>query len=426
MKLPLGTARRSGAALTALSSSASVLLVVASVACNADTEDLFGAGGSGAATASGSTSGSTAQTTTGTASATGGTTTTTGGATTSSGSATCGNGVVDQPNEACDGGDLQGHTCTEQLFSDPAGVACAADCTLDFTACHATCGDSVTEPTEACDDGNTIDTDTCSAKCQQQGDCQAPIQIALPLGTVDVAGQTTGASQVESTTCEKSTGPELVFQVNPVQSGFLTIWTDPAGTSFDTMIYVRQMGCGSNMDVACGDNNFAHPDLVSFPVSAGSSHTVVLDGYDGQLGTFSLHFDLSTGIDCNDPVPILASGDNGFVQRVTGTTVGATPTLQGTCGGAGNDVVYRVTRIAPGPIGVDTEPSAGSSLNSITYAQKVCGGMAPGNELACSGPINDPTSSISVSTTAQQNPIFVVIDAQATQGGYTVDFDPSP
>ncbi len=408
------------------------ILVTAGAACNADTDDLFGGGGAGAtaasSTASTAQSGATTSTASGSTGATmttsGGMTTTTTTTTTTSGGPTCGNGVVDQPDEECDGADLQGHTCSDLMFSNPAGVACGPECKLDFEGCQATCGDTAIEPTEDCDDGNTIDTDTCSAKCHAQGDCQSPIQIALPLGTVDVIGKTSGASLVQSTTCQDSTGPELVFRVTPAQAGFLTIWTDPAGTTFDSMIYVRDMGCGSNTDLACGDNNFAHPDLVSFYVGPGMQPlTVVLDGYNQQLGTFSLHFDLSTGVDCNDPVPILASGDTGFTQRVSGTTVGSNANLQGTCGGMSNDVVYQVKRIAPGPIAVDTT-SVGGALNSITYARTACNSTTLGNELACSGPINDPNSSIDI--TAGANPLFVVIDAQATQGAYTVDFDPSP
>ena len=110
------------------------------------------------------------------------------------------------------------------MFSNPAGVACTPDCKLDFSACKATCGDGVQEPTEECDDANTIDTDTCSAKCVVQGDCTTPIAIALDYGTVDVTGSTAGiANQVQSMTCQESTGGDLVFQVTPLHPGFVTI-----------------------------------------------------------------------------------------------------------------------------------------------------------------------------------------------------------
>lgn len=410
------------------------LASLAAVGCS-NTDDLFssGSGGGGAAASSGTgaTSGTTT-TTTGSTVASGSTTSATssgagtttsstgGGTTTSSGPVTCGDGVVNQPSEQCDGGDLGGAACTDVGFSNPAGATCDAMCQVDYKTCMATCGDGAQEPTEGCDDANLVDTDTCSAKCQPQGDCNAPINIALNFGTIDVSGTTAGGTNaVTSTTCQDSTGPEVIYRVTPLHAGYLTIWTDPVATDFDAMIYVRNM-CASMTDVACGDNNFAQPDLVSFQVG-DQPVTVVLDGYQQQEGNFVVHFDLSTGADCNDPVPILLGDDNGFTERATGNTTGSNANETATCGGLGNDVVYRVTRMTdPGPFTATT--TSQGALNSVTYARETCTNGT--SQLACDSPINNSNSAITVN--ANQNPTFVFVDAQATQGGYSIAFDPTP
>jgi cysteine-rich repeat protein len=333
----------------------------------------------------------------------------------------CGDGVINQPNEECDGFDFGGHDCTELGFSNPSGIGCAGDCKLDTSNCAATCGDGVMEPGEQCDDSNTVDTDACSAKCQTQGDCSKPIQLMLPLGTADVSGTTSGMGVLTAGGCQEATGPELVFAVTPLHSGYLTVWTDPLGTDFDAIVYAR-MACQTNNDILCGDNNDAEPDLISFPVGDGMQPViVVIDGYQGAAGDFLLHFDLSLGTDCNDPVPIALGDDQGFQEHALGNTTNANANESGSCGGNGNDVVYQVTRMtSPGPFSATT--TSQGTLNSITYARSSC--KSSGSELACSSVLNDNNSSIQVDPMA--NPTFVLIDAQTTQGAYHLVFDPSP
>lgn len=62
----------------------------------------------------------------------------------------CGNGVLDA-GEACDGDELAGEDCVSQGFLSGA-LACANDCTLDVSECHAQhCGDNEIEGTEDCE-----------------------------------------------------------------------------------------------------------------------------------------------------------------------------------------------------------------------------------------------------------------------------------
>jgi hypothetical protein len=98
----------------------------------------------------------------------------------------CGNGVR-EPGEGCDGADVGGLTCVD-LGCDLGGtLACAANCTLDASACSScpACGDGVCDPRENCEScpsdcisdstavcgngvceiGNGEDCESCSADC---------------------------------------------------------------------------------------------------------------------------------------------------------------------------------------------------------------------------------------------------------------------
>ncbi len=65
----------------------------------------------------------------------------------------CGNSTWD-PGEDCDGGDLNGGTCTSEGFAGGT-LACLGDCTYDTSGCQAAiCGNGNIETGEECDGGN--------------------------------------------------------------------------------------------------------------------------------------------------------------------------------------------------------------------------------------------------------------------------------
>ena len=124
--------------------------------------------GAGGGTSTSSTSASSSTTTSSSTSTSSSTT-----STSSSGSPPvgCGNGVLD-PGEICDGADLNGHSCTELGYANPAGLTCAAACTLEQSGCKPVCGNGQVEPTEQCDDGNTGNGDGCSSACTMEAPAQ--------------------------------------------------------------------------------------------------------------------------------------------------------------------------------------------------------------------------------------------------------------
>ena len=398
-------------------------------ACGPTTDDLFGAvGGSGGgasapASGSGATNASHASAqSTGVQSGSQSSGQPTTSVSVSSGGAACGNGVVDGA-EACDGPDLGGHSCTDMGYSSPGSPSCDGACQVDYSSCVSTCGDGNPEPGEACDDGNAEPLDGCSSTCALQGDsCANPIALSLPLGSLVIDAETTGASHYESTGCQMATGPDLVYAVTPQQTGFLTVYTDPVATDFDAMLYVRipadATGCETGDEALCGDNTPGQPDLVSVPVVSGVPVFLFVDGFDGAMGHVELHVDLSTGNDCSDPVPILAP-TGGFAQHAIGSTelAGADAQSQN-CGGTGADVVYQVTRLTSGNVHVANN----AGYNSVTYGRSDCADQT--SELACQNPAGSDDSQINLNDVGT-TPVYVFIDGfNGAFGDYDVSFGP--
>src|SRR5207247_8033727 len=75
-----------------------------------------------------------------------------------------------------------------------------------------------------------------------------------------------------------------------------TIQTCGAGTTFDTVLYLRSGSCAGGLEVAAGCNDDACFNAIGLfrasrltpTVTAGQTYYIVVDGYGGAQGTFSL------------------------------------------------------------------------------------------------------------------------------------------
>ncbi len=74
----------------------------------------------------------------------------------------CGNGLIDPPNEVCDGSNLDDQSCLT-LGYDGGDLSCA-QCSFDTSDCFK-CGDGNLDNGEECDDGNTNAYDACTNSC---------------------------------------------------------------------------------------------------------------------------------------------------------------------------------------------------------------------------------------------------------------------
>src|SRR5438034_10517908 len=132
----------------------------------------------------------------------------------------------------------------------------------------------------------------CSAALA--GDCSSPTVVPAQGGTF--SGTTSGASALAGS-CGNSGGPpEQVFRWTPTVSGTATIQTCGAGTNFDTVLYMRSGVCAGGAEVVNGCNDDAcynalgvwRASRLTPTVTAGQTYFIVVDGYGGAQGTFSL------------------------------------------------------------------------------------------------------------------------------------------
>ena len=75
------------------------------------------------------------------------------------------------------------------------------------------------------------------------GDCTSPAVIPAQGGTF--SGATSGTGALAGSCGSSGTAAEQVFQWTPAVSGTATIQTCGAGTTFDTVLYVRSGACAS-------------------------------------------------------------------------------------------------------------------------------------------------------------------------------------
>lgn len=152
----------------------------------------------------------------------------------------CGNGIVDQAGEQCDGAD-------------------AGNCGVD---------------------------DLCAADCQ----CRPCTSTVIPAqGGVFVGSTSFGTSGLSSSpSCAFGTdqSPEQVFQWTPSTSGQAVISTC-GGTNFDTVVYIRQGSC-QGPEIDCRDDYCGVQTTITPFVNAGVTYFIVVDGYGGQSGSFTL------------------------------------------------------------------------------------------------------------------------------------------
>src|SRR5439155_21137997 len=82
----------------------------------------------------------------------------------------------------------------------------------------------------------------------------------------------------------------------PAVSGTATIQTCGAGTTFDTVLYLRSGSCAGGPEVATGCNDDAcfnatglyRASRLTPTVTAGQTYDIVVDGYGGAQGLYGL------------------------------------------------------------------------------------------------------------------------------------------
>src|SRR2546427_788731 len=115
------------------------------------------------------------------------------------------------------------------------------------------------------------------------GACNNPTVIPAQGGTF--SGTTSGTSSQAGSCGNSGSSPERVFRWTPTVSGTATIETCGAGTSFDTVLYMRSGLCASASEVGCNDDACSNStglfraSRLTPAVTAGQTYLHVLDRY---------------------------------------------------------------------------------------------------------------------------------------------------
>ncbi len=165
-------------------------------------------------------------------------------------------------------------TCgPEQYCGDPDIDSVSQACVTD-----ADCpGSTVNGTPMVCVDGTT-----CAALC---GATRCPFATPIPAAGGVFNGTTIGGTSL-LTACFGTASKERTFTWTPIASGDATIST--CGSDFDTIVSIRTGDCtGAAFD--CDDDGCAPGSTMTTPVTAGTTYTIVVDGYSsGNAGTFTL------------------------------------------------------------------------------------------------------------------------------------------
>jgi hypothetical protein len=196
---------------------------------------------------------------------------------------TCGNGMCGSgsPMNCTDG-----NPCTDDICDSDLGCLHAAN-------------------SAACSDGNSCTSnDVCNGEVCVGGNkasgctaCQAVADIPADGGVF--VGATSGTSSLAGTCASTGSAPERVYRWIPANSGPAQIQTCGTGTSYDTVVSLRQGTCtgteGTCNDdtVGCGvadgsANASKHGSRINPVLTAGQTYYIVVDGYGGHSGTFRL------------------------------------------------------------------------------------------------------------------------------------------
>ena len=334
----------------------------------------------------------------------------------------CGNDII-EGDEACDGANLAGEDCEDFGYSNPGGLGCN-DCEFDTSGCTPVC-DGNLEPGEPCDDGNDNPFDGCD-ECQlvdpPLGSCANPIAHNAPLGASSVNGNTTTGGAQSVTRCQgEETSRDLVYEVTPGANGYLTAYIVNDGANYDSVIYAMRSCEDPSSGIVCADNVVANgAEVLSMRVTQGEPVHIVVDGWGGAEGTFTLNFDLSVGT-CADPViyPLWS----GYNAQAVGSTVGHTFEHGSVCGGsASRDAVYAVIPQFSGKVDVRLL-AADTDYDAVLAARTECGNVL--TQIQCDRDTNaNNDEMISVDAT-DQSAFFAWVDgASFENGNYRMEFNP--
>jgi hypothetical protein len=194
------------------------------------------------------------------------------------------------PDEECIGDGSGNAVCLEQ------GCADAGDCALPSTGnsvptCLDVTGDGITDcyldcsMGEACPDGMICIFDfVCIWPLQAPGGGLCPDQDLGNAVPQTVMGNNTGLADDWILSCAPG-GEDAMYQFTATAAGNYTF--DTVGSAIDTVLAVLEDCDGP--ELGCNDDAVGLTSSVTVPLAAGQTVIIVVDGFGGETGPFTLN-----------------------------------------------------------------------------------------------------------------------------------------
>ncbi len=323
------------------------------------------------------------------------------------------------------------------------------------------CGNGYKEGTEACDDGNKTPGDGCSPDCKVEDpppNDQCSGAIAVPLtgtGTAPRVGSVQGGnpSAIDDYdgSCGSGTGKDVVYTFTPDVTGLAELDLGGATlTPFDAVLYARTDCANTSSQLACNDATGKGAEKISFAVLAGTTYYVFVDGYNTNVGTFTLNIkvtppscgnskveppeecdDGSATANCTadckfvpvgpgDTCPgvdlVLAPGSPYWTATMSGSTASFKSNYSPTCGGSSKvakDVVYRLPAGTGGKAKVELVTN-GTDFDSVLYVRS--GDCVSGAQVGCKDTTGDGGEIVEFDMLGNTD-YFIFVDGYSSYSG---------
>jgi hypothetical protein len=154
---------------------------------------------------------------------------------------------------------------------------------------------NITDVTElqesSCVDDYDTDADGAVDCDDDDCDCTCPMNdLGTALGEPVFEGSTTLRGNLDSSTCGGSSAPDASFVWTAPQTANYRIHT--GGSSFDTVLYVREGDmCGGAERVCDDDETISPQSQVELNLMAGETVVITVDGFSDSAGSFALNIE---------------------------------------------------------------------------------------------------------------------------------------
>jgi hypothetical protein len=323
------------------------------------------------------------------------------------------------------GSDCRWSACTGEGVCSPGTTQSCGMCGTQ--TCLSTCrwdvcvGGGVCTPgsTASCTVGSCTGTQTCDSTCAW-GACDVgttPTNDTCA-GAINVGsggsfpGTTCGATNDYTATCAGgANSPDVVYRLDITQLSTVTVDLC-GGSTWDTALFIRSGSC-TGTQVGCNDDACGLQSRISMALDPGTYY-IFVDGYSSYgAGTFTLNVNVAPYTAPNDTCATPSTLY--FGGTTSGSMLGSAHNTTGSCGGAGNDVVYSFTTYSTTDVFIAATSTA---FDPILYASSTCGGSTWCNDNAAAG----LTGSILTLGGLASGTYYLVVDSPGTTSGtFTIE-----